>query len=73
MINIHTEPRTKRRSEKLLPNEIKALKKMVSAFPVVVAAAEYIGISRHVLDAVLHRGSGSPETIATIREKLGGS
>jgi hypothetical protein len=60
----------KRKSEKLSPREFKALQKFIGGFDTVVEAAEEIGIHRNVLDLVKIKGSGSPETIHAIREKL---
>jgi hypothetical protein len=59
-----------RRSEKLTTEEIRALKKYVSAFPSKLDAAEAIGISRPTLDLVIIRGSGNSITVGLIREKL---
>lgn len=70
MINIQTPSNSKRKSLRLTKDEEKALKKYVSGFNKVVEAAEEIGIHRNVLDLVLIKGSGSPETIGKIREKL---
>lgn len=67
MINIQDR---KRKSEKLTPEEQKALKKYVASFPAVIDAAVEIGIHRNTLDLVLIKGSGSPDTIHKIREKL---
>ncbi len=50
--------------------EIKTLKSFVHSHHTIIDAAEEIGISRHVLDAVLVKGSGSPETIFKIRNIL---
>lgn len=60
----------KRKSEKLTPDEEKQLKKFVHSHSTVVDAAFMIGIHRNVLDLVLIKGSGSPETIAKIRTAL---
>jgi hypothetical protein len=68
MINIMNE--RKRKSEKLTKEEIASLKKYVRTFSTVVDASEKIGIHRNVLDMVLFRGSGSPETVSKIRESL---
>lgn len=68
MINIQTE--RKRKSEKLTKEELSALKKYVRSFPFIVDAAEIIGIHRNVLDLVLLKGSGSPETIEKVRKVL---
>jgi hypothetical protein len=60
----------KRRREVLTKDELKNLKSFVASFAAVVHAAEEIGIHRNVLDLVLIKGSGSPETIGLIKEKL---
>lgn len=67
MINIQER---KRKSEKLTKEEFQSLKKYVRTFPTIVDAAFAIGIHRNVLDMVLLKGSGSPETIGLVREKL---
>lgn len=71
MINIQS-PVTgrKRKSEKLSKDEFKALKSFVGGFDTVVDAAENIGIHRNVLDLVLIKGSGSPETIQKVRTAI---
>lgn len=51
-------------------DEKRALKKYVTSFPTVIDAAFCIGIHRNTLDIVLIKGSGSPETIHKIREKI---
>lgn len=68
MINIQHP--IKRKSERLSKIEQQALKRYVAAKNTVVAAAEIIGIHRNVLDLVLVKGSGSPETIQKIRAAL---
>lgn len=70
MINIQTTVERKRKSERLSKDELHALKKYVRAFPAVVQAAETIGIHRNVLDLVIIKGSGSPETIQKVRSTL---
>jgi hypothetical protein len=70
MINIQER---KRKSEKLTPQEFKALKKYVYSFNTVIDAAVAIGIHRNTLDIVLIKGKGSPETVGLIREKLNSS
>jgi sugar diacid utilization regulator len=67
MINIQDR---KRKSEKLSSDEAKALKKYVATFHTIIDAAFAIGIHRNTLDMVLIKGSGSPETIHKIRERL---
>lgn len=60
----------KRKSEKLTVEEFRELKKYVKTFPTVIDSAYAIGIHRNVLDLVLIKGSGSPETIGLIRARL---
>jgi hypothetical protein len=67
MINIQDR---KRKSERLTPEEQRSLKKYVASFNTVVDAAFAIGIHRNTLDIVLIKGSGSPETVHKIREKI---
>jgi hypothetical protein len=61
MINIQSQSERKRKREILTKEELASLKKFVNSFPTVVDAAYEIGIHRNVLDAVLIKGSGSPE------------
>jgi hypothetical protein len=68
MINIQTE--RKRKRDILSPQDRKALKAYVTTFPTIIDAAVAIGIHRNVLDLVLVKGSGAPETISKIKEKL---
>lgn len=60
----------RRRSEALTNDEFKALKKYINSCPTLIDAAESIGIKRQVLERVKIIGSGSPETIQAIREKI---
>lgn len=60
----------KPRSESLTRAEWKSLKGYRKGFETEVACAISIGIDRTVLNAVLLKGSGSPETIQKIREKI---
>jgi hypothetical protein len=60
----------RRKSEALTSDEKKAFLKYISSHQTNVDAAESIGISRQVLERVQLTGSGSPETIQAIREKL---
>jgi hypothetical protein len=60
----------KRRSESLTPEEFRAFKKYLNTFPTKVDASIAIGISRPTLNLVIIRGSGHPDTIKLIREKL---
>lgn len=71
MINIQpTTTERKRKSEKLTKEEFQAFKKFVRSRPTIVDAAEQIGIHRNVVDLVLIKGKGSPETVGLIRGKL---
>lgn len=65
MINIQTE--RKRKSERLSKEEHKALLRFVKSHQTIVDAAELITIHRNVLDLVLIKGTGSPETIQKIK------
>lgn len=60
----------KRKSVKLSKDEHRALLRFVKSFNTIVEASEQIGITRHVLDLVILKGSGSPETIGKIVGKL---
>jgi hypothetical protein len=73
MQNILIMTDRKRRSEPLSKEEHKALLKYISTFPTKLDAAYAIGISRQVLDLVAIRGTGSPDSIRAIREKLSDS
>jgi sugar diacid utilization regulator len=68
MTNLTTIRR--RKSEVLTSDEKKALQKFISSHHTMVDAAETLGIPRNTLDRVKLTGSGSPETIQAIREKL---
>lgn len=67
MINIQER---KRKSERLSNDELRLLKKYVASFPTVIDAALAIGIHRNTLDIILIKGSGSPESVGKIKEKL---
>jgi hypothetical protein len=67
-MKITTERR--RRSEALTRDEHKSLLKYIGTFPTLIDAAFAIGIPRQTLERVKIIGSGSPETIHSIREKL---
>lgn len=67
MINIRER---KRKSERLSKDEHKALLKYVRSHHTIIDAAECIGIHRNVLDLVLIKGSGSPETIEKVRTTI---
>lgn len=60
----------KRRSESLTKEEVRAFAKYLGTFPTKFDAAIAIGISRPTLNLVIIRGSGHPDTIRLIREKL---
>jgi hypothetical protein len=60
----------RRRSEKLAPEELRALKKFVASFSAKLDAANAIGISRPTLDLVIIRGTGNSDTVGLIRKKL---
>jgi hypothetical protein len=59
-----------RKSEKLTPEERKALKQYRKGFDTEVDCAVSIGIDRLVLGRVILVGSGSPTTIEKIRTAL---
>ena len=60
----------KRRSESLTKEEFRAFNKYVNSFPTKFDAALAIGISRPTLNLVIIRGSGHPDTIQAIRERI---
>lgn len=60
----------KPRSVELTKQEHRALKAFRKGFETEVACAIAIGIDRTVLNAVILKGSGSPDTIQKIREKI---
>jgi hypothetical protein len=60
----------RRRSELLTKEEHKVLLKYLNTFPTLVDAAYAIDIPRQTLERVKIIGSGSPETIQKVREKL---
>lgn len=68
MINIQMERKPK--SIKLTKEEMQALKKFVNSHHTIIDAAREIDIHRNVLDLVLIRETGSPETVDKIRDKL---
>ena len=61
----------KRKSVALTGAEHRGLKKYIKGFNTLTEAAESIGVSRQVLDRVQLVGSGSPDNITLIREKIG--
>jgi len=60
----------KRKSLLLTDDQQKQLKKYVAKFPSVEAAAEGIGVPRHVLDRTLLKGTAAPENIEIIVSRL---
>ncbi|HEU4903199.1 MAG TPA: hypothetical protein VFT06_10415 [Flavisolibacter sp.] len=60
----------KRKSEQLTKEEHRAFLKYFQSFPTKLDAEDAIGVKRQVLDMVALKGSGSPETISLIRQKL---
>jgi hypothetical protein len=60
----------KRRSEQLSKEDHKAFIKYYHSFPTKIDAQIAFDVTRQVLDLVAIKGSGSPETIQKIREKL---
>lgn len=60
----------KRKSESMTKDEVRAFNKWISSFPTKIDAAFALGVSRTTLDSLIFRGSGRPETIAAIREKI---
>jgi hypothetical protein len=61
----------RRRRSELMDKELKsAFKKYVAGFPTKTDAAIALGVSRVTLNGLISRGSGKPETIQAIREKL---
>jgi hypothetical protein len=59
-----------RRSEPLTPEEHKIFQTIYTSFPTKVDAEVYFGLIRQILDGVYYKGSGSTDTIKTIRKKL---
>jgi molybdenum cofactor biosynthesis enzyme MoaA len=68
--NMEISMERKKRSEQMTKEECRAFKKYVATFPTKIDAAFALGFSRITLDSVLLKGSGKPETIRLIREKL---
>lgn len=66
-----TPDRSKRKSARLTPDEIKAFKQYRKTFITDVECAESLGIGREVMIRVGILGSASPQTIEKIRIKLG--
>jgi hypothetical protein len=60
----------KRRSEQMTKEEHRAFIKWVHSFPTKIDVAYVLGVSRITIDSVLLKGSGKPETIHKIREKI---
>lgn len=71
MLNIQTMTQKRnRRSEPLTKDEHEAFKALFVSFPTKVDAEYYFGLSRQILDGVFLKGSGSTETVKTIRKQL---
>lgn len=60
----------RRKSELMTKEEVKTLRQYVNTFHTLVDAADAIGISRQTLERVKIIGSGSPDNIQIIRQKL---
>ncbi len=65
---METMTQRKRRSVALTKDELKAFVKVYNAFPTKTDAAEAFDLSYQVLDLVVLRGSGAPETIQKIKD-----
>jgi DNA-binding XRE family transcriptional regulator len=63
-------PERNRRSEQMTKEEHKAFKQYVQRFPTKQDAADILGFTRQTVDSILLKGSGKPESIKVIREKL---
>lgn len=61
----------KRKSEKMSKAEFRDFKKFVWSFHTKLDACEALEVSRPTLDALLFKGSGKPETLQRVREKMG--
>lgn len=70
MQNMEILMERKRRSEKMSKEEHKAFIKYIGSFETKSDAADSIGVSRTTLDNLIFKGSGKPETIRSIRERL---
>lgn len=60
----------RKKSEALAQDEMKSLRRLLKQYPTDADRAEKLGIDRNTMNRVLGKGSGSPETIAKIREAL---
>lgn len=60
----------RKKSEPLTDNEVVALKEYRELYSTDVACAASIGIDRNVLERVILKGSGSPDTVAKIRKAI---
>lgn len=60
----------RRKSEKLTPAEKIAFKKWVMSHDTQEDAREALGVAKSTLDRVLALGSGNPDTVQKIREKI---
>lgn len=52
------------------PIKLELFKKLYSSFALKADAVEFFGLDYRVMDMVVMRGTGSPETITTIEEKI---
>ncbi len=68
--NFPFPPGTNKKSQKLTPEERRALKKFIKGFETMEAAANALTIGRTTLININNIGSGSPENINKIREAL---
>jgi hypothetical protein len=63
-------PKTGSASEDLTAEDKKGLRKFIKSFKTMQAAADAIPMNRVTLLGIYRVGSGSPETIAAIREAI---
>ena len=71
-MDISTETFRKRKSVKLSKEEWSQLKRYRKGFDTEVEAAISLGVDRTVLNRIILIGSGSPESVDKIRQKLFG-
>jgi hypothetical protein len=62
--------RGRRRSEQLSKDDHKAFIKLYHSFPTKIDAQVYFDLKRQILDMIAIKGSGSPESVGKIRERL---
>lgn len=60
----------KRRSEKLTQEERRSFRKYVESFDTKQDCAIALGITRPTLDNIIHKGSGRPDTVQIIRDRI---